>query len=351
MNKFKIILFSLIPLFVLLISSEFILRVIYFQSHSDNKLALISVSRNLRTKLANWRADQLLIEIQQSPLKGVDLLYSQLGAELLADLKKQYEVEFKRLLEETQKIDSKLIVLYAPGDDYFHSATIEDTRSFFGALTKKYGIEFVDMTSIFQKYDIETVTLAPQNGHLSRFGNRLIAEELAKRLVPYFAHRSSHHFDQRPAVMGDLAPNDDRIWLNLPSIPYRVVSNAQGFRMDRDIQFPKTTQRILALGDSMTFGPYISVFDSYPYLLNRKLKDREVINAGIAGYTITDESELFREKAKYSEPDVTILEVLDNDINGLLSYMKNIYDRKHRTFSQTKLEEDFVKKIQSALKQ
>jgi len=55
----------------------------------------------------------------------------------------------------------------------------------------------------------------------------------------------------------------------------------------------------------------------------QKYSDKEVINAGVAGYTITDEVSLFVERAKYVEPDITILQVLDNNLHDLLYFKRN----------------------------
>jgi len=117
--------------------------------------------------------------------------------------------------------------------------------------------------------------------------------------------------------------------------------------MYHDLTFPKSRQRILFLGDSFTFGPYLPAHDVFPGLLGKKFPDIEFVNAGKAGYTITDEASLFSERAKFLEPDVTVLQVLDNDLYGLMYFKLIQFDRKQRLFEPTPAEKellDIVKK-------
>lgn len=121
---------------------------------------------------------------------------------------------------------------------------------------------------------------------------------------------------------GDLGKNEASIWTINPSMPYAVISNFQGLRKDRDIEIPKPAgiYRILVIGDSFTFGPYLSNYDTYPESLERTLnndfnsaKKFEVLNAGIASYDIRDEYEYFVDKGHKLESDLVILQVLAND--------------------------------------
>jgi lysophospholipase L1-like esterase len=128
-------------------------------------------------------------------------------------------------------------------------------------------------------------------------------------------------------------------------MPYQVITNIQGLRMEYDLTFPKQKQRILILGDSFTFGPYLSNHHCYPNLLDKKYSDKEIINAGKAGYTVTDEVSLFMERAKYVEPDITVLQVLENDIEELFYFLKNQYNRKGRTFKPSQEEIELMQQL------
>ncbi len=72
------------------------------------------------------------------------------------------------------------------------------------------------------------------------------------------------------------------------SIPYAVSTNSLGLRDDEPRE-KDGRMRILALGDSRTFGDGVSDHETWPYLLEHQLNeiqaDRfEVINAGVCGW-------------------------------------------------------------------
>jgi len=131
-------------------------------------------------------------------------------------------------------------------------------------------------------------------------------------------------------------------------MPYFVDTNAQGLRLSYELQFPKTRLRLLALGDSFTFGPFLGNGDTYPGQLVRLRPDWEVVNAGVCGYTVTDELSLFEERAQFAEPDVVILQVLDNDLCDLLFFRRNEFDRHHRLHRPSPAEAAFLASLAGA---
>jgi hypothetical protein len=98
--------------------------------------------------------------------------------------------------------------------------------------------------------------------------------------------------------------------------------------MKEEVTFPKHKQRVLVLGDSFTFGLHLSNDATFPAILAEKAPNLEVINAGYPGYTIVDEADLFVERARFTEPDIVLLQVLDNDVYGMLSVMRNVFGRR-----------------------
>jgi lysophospholipase L1-like esterase len=170
-----------------------------------------------------------------------------------------------------------------------------------------------------RSYPADQIRLFPDDGHFSRLGHQLVAQQLARYLDEHKAYRSSHRFRNHPVLLGDLRPNSDEIRDIHAVLPYKVITNDQGLRMEYELTFPKTRQRVLILGDSYTFGPYLPNPHVYPNMLDREDPDREIVNAGIMGYTISDELRLFREKAKYVEPDIVVLQVYSNDVLDLSS--------------------------------
>jgi hypothetical protein len=97
--------------------------------------------------------------------------------------------------------------------------------------------------------------------------------------------------------------------------------NSQGFR-DREFSLnkPPNTIRILAMGDSFTYGWYVNLNDTWPkkleHLLNEKDNESkfEVLNLGIPGYDIWNVANLFIKKAYKYEPDALIITFIENDV-------------------------------------
>jgi lysophospholipase L1-like esterase len=112
-------------------------------------------------------------------------------------------------------------------------------------------------------------------------------------------------------------------------MPYRVITNSQGLRKKADVIFPKSNEktRILFIGDSFTFGPYLDNHDGYPQLVEQKTENIEAINAGIAGYTVCDEYSYFADRGKYIEPDIVVLQVVDNDLYGFFPHKQKAFCR------------------------
>jgi lysophospholipase L1-like esterase len=94
----------------------------------------------------------------------------------------------------------------------------------------------------------------------------------------------------------------------------RIETNSFGVR-DRDYPTEKAAgvgQRMLVLGDSMTFAEGVEAEETYPKLLERALaggngRHHEVINAAIRGYGTDQELLLFEKLIPIYRPDVVLL--------------------------------------------
>jgi lysophospholipase L1-like esterase len=155
----------------------------------------------------------------------------------------------------------------------------------------------------------------------------LILLEIALRLVqparPQRLDPQVHyiHVPCDPAVgrVSDywyLAPNQDSYTFEAP-----VHSNALGLR-NRDVSLERTSKsyRILTLGDSHTFGYAVPEEQTYPRLLENKLRQSapgqsvEVINAGVEALSIEQEVQLYEERLVPLKPDLVILTYYWNDM-------------------------------------
>ena len=114
-----------------------------------------------------------------------------------------------------------------------------------------------------------------------------------------------------------LAANYDGWFAGVP-----VHVNSLELRDPREYDLKKrpNTFRILALGDSVTFG-HGSVYEhTYPFLVENRLKswrpdvDWQVWNAAVPGYNTTQELAQLREVGDRFHPDLVIVGFFWNDL-------------------------------------
>lgn len=114
-----------------------------------------------------------------------------------------------------------------------------------------------------------------------------------------------------------LAANYDGWFAGVP-----VRTNALGFRDDREYPLAKgpRTFRILLLGDSVTFGHGSIYRNTYPRLLEDRLRawkpqvDWQVWNLGVPGYNTTQELAYLSEVGPRYTPDLVIVGFYRNDV-------------------------------------
>lgn len=99
-----------------------------------------------------------------------------------------------------------------------------------------------------------------------------------------------------------------------------VIINEDGLR-ERDLprEKPAGTRRILCLGDSVTFGHWVTAEQAFPRQLEHALSGRvggrlEVINAGVPGYSPFQELLWMEEKGWSYQPDLIIVGFVLNDV-------------------------------------
>lgn len=330
-------LFSALTLLLFTLVAEIALRCVHFQLTSSTPLAIVSAFRASRGVASRWKTNQELDRFRDVFAPTWHALFSEDGAVVLAEFQGEYRAHFARLADACQRQQSALVVLYIPSFDADNPKNISEPicRQFFRDLCEEHDVPFVDVTESLREHDWLDVTLMPEDGHLSRFGHRIVARELASRLAGFEQPGTLLEYNGHPGRCGDLAPGRDEIWNMNPRIPFRVVTNRQGFRNADDVAIPKRRQRVLLLGDSYTFGPYLANHDTLAAWLERESPEREVLNAGVVGYTILQEVELFFDRARHVAPDVTVLQVVDNDLYGFFHFKKNQFSRDGRKWKPT----------------
>lgn len=351
---YRKLLYSIILTVAALGLVEIALRVVYFQSGGDFPLACVEFYDMRARSLAERRADAIAEKLR-SDLNlpdNVDLYdapYLPEGEDLLVELKVRYDGAFKELVAETEKTGSPLVALFVPYEDYDSPSpkeTMDMCRQFYRELCGKLHVDFLDLTDVFLRFPSHVTTLLPDDPHLSRFGHGVVARELGAHVqARYKDARTAFSSRRKPRHFGDFKPNENTI--DDEVLPFSFRTNRQGLRMDYDVSFPKTRQRILVLGDSVTFGPFVENQETYVAVLNRLYPGSEYINAAVSGYTISDELSLFTERARHMEPDLVILQVSVNDIAGMFYALNTLSNRKGEVFEPTDVEMEFVERLRS----
>tara|TARA_B100000945_G_scaffold321471_1_gene336265 strand:- start:6284 stop:7414 length:1131 start_codon:yes stop_codon:yes gene_type:complete len=166
------------------------------------------------------------------------------------------------------------------------------------------------------------------------------------------------YFFNKTEGAGDLAPNQNGIWAIWPHRPYHVQTNSDGLRNVEELS-DDTDFVILAVGDSFTFGPYVPNEDTWPAQLERQLEvnlypdvTTQVMNAGVAGYTIVDQFHYLNERGIGIKPDLVIIGFFPNDISDMSGLereylarpVKQIYEKPYQRIVRSFIT-DFENKV------
>lgn len=114
-----------------------------------------------------------------------------------------------------------------------------------------------------------------------------------------------------------------------------VAINAQGLRdVDRPVEKPAGTRRVLVLGDSFTFGA-VPFEQGFPRQLAGLLPGVDVVNAGVPGWTTWQQAAWLRRDGLRYGPDVVVVALfVGNDIE------ENAAPRRLRVVDGELVEED-----------
>ena len=106
----------------------------------------------------------------------------------------------------------------------------------------------------------------------------------------------------------------------------KYSTNSQGFRGAKEFTRQKSKQRIIALGDSFTWGENNKDNETYPFYLEKMYNNNvDVINMGVHGYG-PDQFYLYflRDGLKYS-PDVVLFGLFLPDIHRTILKVRDYY--------------------------
>lgn len=144
--------------------------------------------------------------------------------------------------------------------------------------------------------------------------------------------------DERKALLSRFSPSVPEELKNNPR--WTVSFNSAGFRDD---EFPATKSpdaiRIVALGDSWTFGHNVEVDQGYPKRLEALLrsdfpdKKIEVLNLAMLAYTSHEGLKLLQRKALALQPDIVLIGYSMNDASIPGWHDKDVFVPKSKRFT------------------
>jgi len=260
---------------------------------------------------------------------------------LYAELKARYKTELTKLNQDIIATGAKFVVVILTPEVGSGITNISKFgHPFIKATCAELGIECVDLSQEVGAQDPRVITQAPKDGHWSKKGAIFVADKLAPILKKYnnVSSKIVYKDAERPETFGDLPPNDDEIMDGGKDMPYHVKANAQGVRMNFDLTFPKKKKRVLLMGDSGIFCPFLDNEFTIPGVLQQQFPDDEIMNTGMICYTVDDYVSLFEEKARFAEPDLVIMQTNGGDITDLFFTNRNHLGRSHRVYNPSENE-------------
>lgn len=286
-----------------------------------------------------------------------ELIREPAGNRLYSELQNRYMQQLVALKAETEKDGAKMIVvIMSPEVGKFATNANIYGVPFITQACNNQGIDCIDITPDISEWTaVNDPSRIPIGSNWSKDGASFVADMFGSVVTKYEDYRTTHTYpaDQRPATFGDaknLNEEDDegtsagRGNAEGKKSPYRFTVNEQGLRMSHELKFPKTRQRVLFLGDSRIFNPFLDD----PYIiterLQKKFPDKEMVNAGNLSYTMDDYLSLYREKARYCEPDIVIVCTNGGDILDEYFSHRNRFSRTGKCYRPTELEKQFYNK-------
>jgi lysophospholipase L1-like esterase len=120
-----------------------------------------------------------------------------------------------------------------------------------------------------------------------------------------------------PHKQGLIFPRNVTRHFQTPEFSFTTTTNSLGFRDREFSQNKKVKTRIVALGDSFTYGWGVAAEESWPKALEQRLRslglDVEVANLGKPGASPRDYADIAEQSLPLLQPDVVIVGVLQGD--------------------------------------
>jgi hypothetical protein len=273
-----------------------------------------------------------------------DFFKSRIGLRLVDTLESRFTKDFIAFKNEVEASHAKLYVCYiTPEVGSAITRCESNEKPFIAALCQKQHVPFVDFTDVLENR--QGITFMPIDGHLNKRGASLVASKISALIESNKDYRSdiTYPASSRPALLGDEDPGIDKIVEDKQGLPYKLVTNKQGLRMDGLVEFPKKKQHVLLMGDSEIYGTGVDNPETITGVLQKRHPDKTIVNTSKWAYTIDDELSQWKERTKYQEPDIVLLELNGVNITNLYFSQKIRFHRvgDEKIFNPSPLEKKF----------
>jgi lysophospholipase L1-like esterase len=131
-------------------------------------------------------------------------------------------------------------------------------------------------------------------------------------------------YDNFPYNNPDASYSVSPPWLHR-TVEYHINSDGLNSNSNYSVEKPENTLRIVAMGDSHTYGDFVNTYYNYPSQLERLLNSKykhcidnfEVLNLGISTFDIAYSTHLYKLKGGKYSPDLILWYVIYNDFYEL----------------------------------
>ncbi|XKT74283.1 MAG: SGNH/GDSL hydrolase family protein [Patescibacteria group bacterium UBA2163] len=153
--------------------------------------------------------------------------------------------------------------------------------------------------------------------------------------VEYATGDLEYFFEFTPGV------RDDQVkpgWLDDYELINTINSDTLNERYEYATTTPPETYRIITLGDSWTYGQFVSTSDNFSEKLENLLNERllcsairnfEVINLGMPNYDIAYAAERFKIRGRKYNPDIVLWFLIPNDFTEITDVFRKLYNDVH----------------------
>ncbi len=262
-----------------------------------------------------WLADRVQSQMHKPDPRVIAMsaVYEPRSTALRQVLEKSYTAEFDAFMQTARERACNVAMLYIPTDP-----TFEVARDFYAGLAEHADIPFIDMEPVKQNFGPELLYLTPGDTHPSRLLAHLTANVVAEHVRTTGTDSCEGNNSAEKSLVGPWVKNLSEIRETAKGLAFRFTSDAFGFRATGIQTESETAPSILLIGDSFTYGTSLADQDTWPALLQSRLPEYQVFNAGVGGISILRQHEILKKATQDTRADLVILQVNETDLQGLL---------------------------------